>query len=243
MKTYYNSLIIGISIVLTALILSHSYKNRNKANNSINVTGLGTKDFSSDLIVWSGYFTNKSIKLKEAYTDLDRARESIKKYLIEKGIKDNDIVFSAVEIEKEFDDIRNSAGEKTNSVFTGYLLKQSVQIESNEVDKVENISRQVSELINSGIEFYSNSPEYYYTKLAELKIQMIAEATKDANTRAKKIADNADGKLGRLKNAAMGVFQITGQNSSEDYSWGGKFNTDSKGKTASITMKLEYETE
>ena len=72
---------------------------------------------------------------------------------------------------------------------------------------------------------------------------MIAEATKDANTRAKKIADNADGKLGRLKNAAMGVFQITGQNSSEDYSWGGKFNTDSKGKTASITMKLEYETE
>ena len=39
----------------------------------------------------------------------------------------------------------------------------------------------------------------------------------------------------------MGIFQITGQNSNEDYSWGGTFNTSSKEKTASITMKLDYE--
>lgn len=38
----------------------------------------------------------------------------------------------------------------------------------------------------------------------------------------------------------MGIFQITGQNSDEDYSWGGTFNTESKEKTASITMKLDY---
>jgi hypothetical protein len=111
------------------------------------------------------------------------------------------------------------------------------------VDKVENISRQVSELINSGIEFYSNSPEYYYTKLAELKIEMIAAATKDANIRAKKIAENAGSKVGRLKNADMGVFQIVAQNSSEEYSWGGSFNTASKRKTATITVKLQYETD
>ena len=111
------------------------------------------------------------------------------------------------------------------------------------MDKVEAISRQVTELINSGIEFYSSSPEYYYTKLAELKIEMIAEATKDANTRAKKIAENAGSDIGALKNASMGVFQIVAQNSAEEYSWGGSFNTASKRKTASITVKLEYEAE
>jgi hypothetical protein len=118
-----------------------------------------------------------------------------------------------------------------------------VQIESNEVDKVEEISRQVSELINSGIELYSDKPQYYYTKLAELKIQMIAEATKDANNRAARIAENAGSSLGDLKNASMGVFQIVAQNSSEEYSWGGAFNTSSKRKTANITVDLEYETE
>jgi hypothetical protein len=39
----------------------------------------------------------------------------------------------------------------------------------------------------------------------------------------------------------MGIFQITGQNSSEDYSWGGTFNTEAKKKTASITMRLEFQ--
>jgi hypothetical protein len=39
----------------------------------------------------------------------------------------------------------------------------------------------------------------------------------------------------------MGIFQITGQNSNEDYSWGGVYNTTSKEKTASITMKLTYQ--
>jgi hypothetical protein len=127
-------------------------------------------------------------------------------------------------------------------VFSGYKLLQYVQIESGEVDRVEGISRQVTELINSGIEFYSTEPQYYYTKLAELKVEMIAAATKDAANRAKKIADNAGAGVGRLKKADMGVFQIVAQNSSEDYSWGGSFNTASKRKTATITVKLEYET-
>ena len=72
---------------------------------------------------------------------------------------------------------------------------------------------------------------------------MIAEATKDANSRAKNIAINAESEIGDLKYAKMGVFQIVAQNSSESYSWGGAFNTTSKRKTASITMKLEYELE
>jgi hypothetical protein len=122
-------------------------------------------------------------------------------------------------------------------------LNQTVQIESREVDKVENISREVSELINSGIEFYSNQPQYYYTKLADLKIEMIAQATGDARQRAEKIAENAGSSVGRLKNADMGVFQIVAQNSSEDFSWGGSFNTSAKRKTATITVKLDYETD
>jgi hypothetical protein len=185
----------------------------------------------------------KNTDLKEAYAALDKDRENIRNYMVTKGIKPESIIFSAVEINKEFDELYDNSGRRTSSIFTGYKLNQKIQIESNEVDKVENISRQVSELINSGIEFYSNSPEYYYTKLAELKIEMIAAATKDANIRAKKIAENAGSKVGRLKNADMGVFQIVAQNSSEEYSWGGSFNTASKRKTATITVKLQYETD
>ena len=69
---------------------------------------------------------------------------------------------------------------------------------------------------------------------------MISKATEDARIRAEKIAEFSGGKLGELDSARMGVFQITGQNSDENYSWGGTYNTTSKKKTASITMKLTY---
>lgn len=243
MKPYLNHIIIALAIVITAFTFSNAFRNRNKTSNSISVTGLGSKNFVSDLIVWSGSFIKKNVDLKNAYAELDKDRENIKSYLISKGVKNENIIFSAVNIDKEFDDLYDDSGNKIRSVFTGYRLRQSVQIESHEVDQVEEISRQVTELINSGIEFYSNEPQYYYTKLAELKIEMIAEATKDANIRAKRIAENAGSEVGRLKNADMGVFQIVAQNSSEEYSWGGSFNTSSKRKTATITVKLNYETE
>ncbi len=241
MKNYIHSIIIAITVIITACVLSNGLKNRNKLNNSIAVTGLGSKDFVSDLIVWSGSFDQKNFNLKEAYAALDDDRNKIKKYLVSKGIKAEEMVFSSVNIEKQYDYIYDNNGAVSNQIFSGYRLRQEIQVESNEVDKVENVSRQVSELINFGIEFYSQNPQYYYTKLAALKLEMISEATKDASERAIKIADNAGGSVGRLKKADMGVFQIVAKNSSEEFSWGGSFNTSSKRKTATITVKLQYE--
>ncbi|MBK7959638.1 MAG: SIMPL domain-containing protein [Bacteroidetes bacterium] len=242
MRENSNNLFIAIAIVIAAFVLAKAFKNRNDYNNSISVTGLGSKDFESDLIVWSGSFIRKNLNLKQAYAELESDRASIKQYLIDKGIQESNIVFSSIEINKEYDEIYNNNGNKTKSEFTGYRLNQNIQVESKEVNKVEAVSREVSELINQGVEFYSNMPQYYYTKLAALKIEMIAQATKDAQSRAKKIAENAGSDLGDLKKADMGVFQIVAQNSSEEYSWGGSYNTSSKRKTATITVKLNYET-
>jgi len=111
------------------------------------------------------------------------------------------------------------------------------------VELIEKVAREITELLNRGVQFNSTPPRYYYTKLADLKIEMISKATEDAKLRAERIAKNAGGKLGKLKKADMGVFQITGRNSGEDYSWSGAYNTSSKKKTASITMRLDYEIE
>lgn len=241
MKTYSNAIIFSLAILLSAFIFSNAFKSRNKARNSVTVTGLGSRDFVSDLIVWSGSFSRSAANLKDAYAELDADREKIKRYLTDKGINADNIVFMAVYIEKQFEDIYDGSGNKVKSVFSGYGLSQMIQVESKEVDKVEEISREISELINLGVEFSSSQPQYFYTKLSELKIQMIAEASKDGKVRAEKIAENSGSTLGSLKKADMGIFQIVGQNSSEDYSWGGTYNTSSKRKTASVTVKLEYD--
>jgi hypothetical protein len=239
MKNYLNAIIFALTILITALILTGAYKNRFNYNNIISVTGLGSKDFVSDLIVWSGSFTKKNMDLQTAYVELNKDRNTIRQHLLSKGILSGEIVFTSVNIIRDYEYTYDRDGNR-KSRFTGYKLTQRVQIESQEVDKIENVSREVTELINYGVEFYSQNPEYYYTKLTELKIEMIAEATKDARLRAEKIAENSSAKLGELQNAKMGIFQIIAQNSSEEYSWGGAFNTSSKRKTATITMKLTF---
>lgn len=246
-KSHYfmNRNIIAITIaafgfIIGLAILGNAVKNRNKSENTISVTGLGSKKFTSDLIAWNGNFSRNSFELKEAYDALANDKKIIENYLVSKGIPKNEIVFSAVDIQKQYNYGTDSNGNSHQS-FAGYQLSQSVSIDSKDVAKIENLSRNITEIINLGIEFTSSPPSYFYTKLADVKQQMIADATKDAKQRAEKIAENAGSKLGNLKKANMGVIQITAPNSNEDYSYGGTFNTSSKEKEASITIKLEYE--
>ncbi len=240
MKNNLTAIIFGLAIVIAAYILGYSFMNRNKADGTISVTGLGETNFTSDLIVWEGSFTEENFSLEQAYNDLEKDKKIITDYLISKGITSEELVFNAVNSRKDIRGKYTSDGKYIGDEFLGYVLTQSIQINSKDVEKVEKVSREITELLNKGIQFYSQVPRYYYTKLADLKIEMISKATADARTRAEMIAGNSGGRLGKLISAKMGIFQITGQNSNEEYSWGGTFNTESKEKTASITMKLDY---
>lgn len=236
---YLTAIIFSIAIVLAAYFLGNAYVERAHPVGIINVTGSGSTDFVSDLIVWEGTFSRFNTDLRQAYEDLNKDKAIVKSYLVEKGIDPAHIIFNSVQTQ-ERNESQYQNGNFTGSVFVGYDLIQSVKIESSNVKQVENVSREITELLNKGVQFNSTPPRYYYTKLADLKIKMISQATEDAKLRAEKIAINSGGKLGQLKSAEMGVFQIIGQNSGEDFTWGGAFNTKDKKKTASITMRLNY---
>jgi hypothetical protein len=240
MKNYLGVLIAAIALIIGVFMISNSYKYKFKTTENITVTGSAEKDFVSDQIVWTGNYTRKDLDLKAAYAALKEDESRIKGYLKEKGVTDNEMVVSAINIEKEFNTRYDSQGKQIGNDFTGYNLKQNVTVDSRDIAKVEKISREITELIQAGIEMNSTSPAYYYTKLSELKIDLLAKASADAKLRAKTIAENTGGSLGNVRKAVMGVFQITGQNSNEDYSYGGAFNTSNKNKTASITMKVDF---
>jgi len=237
---YISAVIFSIAIVIAAYFLGNSYVSRANPDGVISVTGSGSENFTSDLIVWEGQFSRTSANLEQAYNNLDQDKETVNDYLISKGIKAENIVFNSVNTSEQKEN-QYQNGNYVGSVFKGYSLSQSVKIESTDVELIEKISREITELLNKGVQFNSQPPRYYYTKISDLKIEMISKATEDARLRAERIAENSGGKLGELKSANMGVFQITGQNSGEDYSWSGAYNTADKKKTASITMRLEYE--
>lgn len=233
------AIIVGIAFVAGIWIASAAYKSRAKATETVTVTGSAEKDFVSDLIVWTGSYSRKSMDLKTAYAQLKTDETTIRAYLKGKGVAENQMVFSAVEINKDFSYETDQNGRSVQR-FTGYNLIQNVRVESGEVDKILGISRQATELIEGGIEFTSQSPLFYYTRLTDIKMDLLAQASADGKQRAEIIAKNAGSSLGKLKKATLGVFQITGKNSDEDYSYGGTFNTSSLNKTGSITIRMEF---
>ena len=233
------AIIFGAAIIIAAYFLGNAYVKRASPTHIISVTGLGNENFTSDLIVWEGLFSANNMVLKAAFEQLNRDKIIVKDYLASKGIGQANIIFNSVQT-TELKDNKYDNGNYVGNVFRGYQLSQSIKIESQNVTLIEEVSREITELLNKGVQFNSSPPRYYYTKLADLKIVMISKATEDARIRAEKIAENAGSRIRNLISAKMGVFQITGQNSGEDYSWGGAYNTSSKNKTASITMRLEY---
>jgi hypothetical protein len=237
---YITAIIIGLAFIIGLFIIGRAYQSRSKALETIKVTGSAEKDFASDLIVWKGSYSRKSMDLKSAYAQLKEDENTVRTYLTGKGIQNNEMVFSSVNIIKDFNYKYDANGRSLGQEFSGYNLTQNVRIESTNVDKIDQISREATELIEKGIEFNSSAPLFYYTKLTEIKMDLLAKASADGKQRAEIIAKNAGSSLGKLKNANLGVFQITGKNTDEDYSYGGTFNTSSRNKTGSITIRMEF---
>ena len=242
MKKHINTLIVCVSVIVCVTIFSgHLVALKTAQNNYLTVTGSATKSFTADLIVWRGEFSKKAKTLKEAYEKLRKDTVAVKEYLLKNAVKEEEIVFSSIEMRENYENEYNNDGRIRKTLFIGYTLTQNVTINSTDVGKVEQISRDITELIDLGVEFFSLPPEYYYTRLDELKMDLIAQSAENTRLRAETLAKQSGGRIAELRSASLGVFQITAENSSaEIYSSGGAFNVSSKNKTAFITTRLEY---
>ena len=230
------SLIVAVAVGVTTLV---SYKQN--ASGGIGATGSATRDFTSDLIVWRGSFSAYGQSTTEAYESIQHDAGVVRDYLLSRSVPEESIVFSSVNISPDYREVYSDSGNYMGSELRGYSLSQRLTIQSSDVEGIEVISRDITELIGSGVNFYSESPEYYYTKLGELKLELIDAATADAKARVDIMAEQSGGKVGKLLSANLGTFQITAQNSAEDsYVAGGAFNTWSREKTMFISVKLHY---
>lgn len=230
------AVIVSLALIVCSLIMANAVNGFTSSKNSITVTGAAKKQIRSDLVVWRGNFSAQSPRMAEAYSRLNQDLAKVKAYLIQKGIPENDIVVSSIntmEVRKYSDKGMPS------SEIDGYKLTQSVEITSGQVDKITEISRTSTELINQGVQFQSQPPQYFYTKLNDLKIDMLAEASKDAKRRAEQLVASSGGSIGALRSSKMGVFQITRPNSNEisDY---GIYDTSSLEKEITAVVNAEF---
>ncbi len=208
---------LAVGLVLASVVFAWAYKTKPAGEQTITVTGSARKRIKSDLIVWRASVSYQSAQLSEAYGSLKDRVPRVRAYLVSKGVAENEIVVSSISTKTL--QAKDENGEETSGI-NGYVLTQTLEVRSHDVDKIAAISREVTELIDQGILLESQAPEYVYTKLGELKIEMLAEAAKDAKVRAQQIASSTGSSVGSVRSARMGVMQITAADSNEVSDYG-----------------------
>ena len=240
------ALIAAVSAVACVMIFTSGLVDYKKSagGSGITATGSASCDFESDLIVWRGSFSVHGDTPRDAYAIIKKDAELVRQYLEENQVADDEMIFSSVNISQTYTSRYDEEGKYLGDEPDGYDLTQSLTVSSYDIDKVENISRDITKLIESGVEFVSNSPEYYCTKLDEVKLELIEKATDNAKQRIDIMAAGTGSRTGALLSANLGVFQITAKNSgSGEYSYDGAFDTSSRYKNAMITVRLNYAAE
>lgn len=231
------SIVLGSSLILSVIVFGINWKATNKENQTITVTGSAKKEIKADLAILKGSINSFATTQKDAFEKINAQKPILLEYLNNKGFETSKVVFETMNVYAQYNYVN---GNQTNII--GYNASQTFKIESNDVEKIQAISIDISDLYSKGLEFQIFSPEYYYTKLAEIKIDIQAEAAKDAMNRANKIAEATNSKIGTMKNARMGVLQITPANSNmvSDY---GMNDVSSINKEITAVVNASFEIE
>jgi len=231
---------IAVATIAASMILSQGFLRVMKfTREQVSVTGSAQKNITSDYIVWTASFSRRGADLATAYKQLKEDLEKVRKYLAAREINEKEIIIDQIAIKTVCK--KNEKGNDTSDL-QGYILTQSVKVMSGEVDKITQLSRTSTELLDQGMEFSSGAPEYVYTKLDELKMEMLAKATQNAKQRAENMTRATGNKIGCMRSARMGVFQITPVNSTEVADWGVNDTTALEKKvTAVVTVSFAIE--
>jgi len=227
-------LILGLSLIISAGIGSYTfYKLRSMDN--ISTTGSAKKSVVSDKVKWSSSIT-RSIRqstIKDGYVKMDSDLKEVKNFLTSNGITNESIEVSPV--------IMNEVYEQNPSTDKKYNLIQNIVVQSADVQKISDLSKNTNSLIvDKGVFFATTVIEYYYSKLPETRVELLASAVKDAKARAEQLAIAGGKKIGVLQSASSGVVQVMAPNSVEvsDY---GMYDTSSINKEVMVTVKASFE--
>lgn len=232
----YQLLIIGIFFSLS-LIISTSIVSRTLSRSGIEVTGSAVTIVKSDSASWDLDLSAGAKSKKRAYDILVANKKIVMNYLKTKGFSDTEIQIQNADAYPVFKKASDT-GEDTNEV-DHYYISQTFRISSINIQLIKDVSLDAENLLNQGIDVKSNPPAYFYTKLSDLKIKLLNEASEDAKKRAKAMLKSTGNRVGAIKSVKTGVFQITTPNSTEvsDY---GVYDTSTIDKKVTAVTQVTF---
>jgi hypothetical protein len=230
----------AVSLVVSVAVAARAYRARDedtaRERRTLEVKGLAVKRVRSDVATWTIGVRGEAAALKEAYEKLDGGFQRVQAFLRERGFPEAEMEVGAIGTDTHYR--RDDKGVETCEV-VGYTLHRAITVTSAVLDRVSAAAGEVTRFIAEGFLVVSSAPEYHYSGLAGLKVELLGLAAKDARSRAEQIVGSAGGRIGELVDAQMGVLQITRPLSTETSS-SGVYDTDTIDKDVRAVVTVTF---
>jgi uncharacterized protein len=258
-QAFWSVVVIGVTLVILALIGINGLQRLRAKTFTIAVTGSAVKTIRSDLAVWSfsvsysGYDEYKSLYLK-----LKPVPTAVEGFLKKQGIDASEIRVGASQVSANVETneidctvkdtncktvVKDKIALRYKTVSrTNYTVSRYFTVESNKVDLVIKASNAVDDLFDQNIVVGGSELRLIYTKLAELRLELVKAASEDAFKRAELIAQPVGKRITMIEDGRLGVFQINAKND-PSISDVGNFDTTSLEKDVRAIVNATYQIE
>jgi hypothetical protein len=228
------AVLFAAAIVLGARSLGAGIRGRGAVRNDmIAVTGSAKKLIQSDYVIWDASFSSQQATPAAAAKELAGWTTTVTGFLHDHGVEGLELSLEPVTAETVH------KGAYGGGKIIGYRLTDNIEVRSTRVTQVTAVASESSQLLALGIPFESQPLQYIYTKLASVRLALLAAATKDALDRAGVLVDATGAHLGTLRKVDVGVFQITPPNSTDvsDY---GEYDTSTIQKDVTAVVNVSF---
>lgn len=209
---YKSALILGVCILLglafLGFFLGSSAIKFKAFERTVTVKGLSEREYPADIALWPIHFSSANNDLAKLYASIEKDTQKIIGFLKDSGFEQTEITISPPGIVDKL-----SQGYEKSRIEFRYTATQTITVYSKKIKDVRSAMNNLAALGKKGIAFtgdrYQNSTEYLFTRLNEIKPEMVEEATRKAREVAEKFAKDSNSKLGKIKKARQGQFSIT----------------------------------
>jgi hypothetical protein len=198
--------LLSCGIALGGFFISETLYKSRVALNTADVKGLAERRVQSDSAYWSISYSvsgESSSDVPRLYEASESDQATIVRLLKESGFDDSEIKPGILNYRKaEYRDENQKLVEET------HFLEGQIDVETEKVHLVSEVRAKLNKLIAQGLNITNNEPSYYFTRLNEIKPDMLKEATKNARIAANEFAENAGVTVGGIRSAKQGGFVI-----------------------------------
>ncbi len=219
--------ILGVSIIVGGYLLGDGLLRARMADRSVTVRGLAEREVTANLATWTISYSAQSSNLSEAQTDIDRDTEAIRAFFGELEFEAEALQPSGVNVTQYSDNMGQQA----------YTVRQRLQLRTTDIARAQAAVARQFDLVRRGVVLEEGSGmSYAFTRLDEIKPEMVAEATQDARASANQFAEDSGTGVGGIRSATQGYFSIE----SRDGDAGGYGVADTPYKLVRVVTTIDF---